>query len=724
MNSIDLYALRAVAESQLSVDNGRDTETGRSADELLHELRVYQIELEMQNEELLRTHRILEESRDRYSQLYDFSPVGFILLSRRGLITESNLTASEFLGVDRSKLISQRFAALISPHDGDRWYLFFANIMKRNQRLTIELSLKDANNNAIPVQLSCLSIDSMLRITVIDTSILKQEEIIRALNVLSVSDADRNEMQQIQEKSLTFLRDIISEERKLKQKSDTELQSRILNISSALPGVIYQSRLHPDGSCSVPYASAALFDIFGINPDDVLTDPSKLFALCHPDDYDGLYLSIKESARDLTLWQHEFRLKFDDGSIKWLFGNGLPQREAKDTTLWNGFITDISERKQLDIDLKDSQFRWKFAIEGAGDGLWDQNLQTNEMLYASCWNKLLGYTEFDNLQSEHNWIPLIHPDDQSTYNNTMEAYLKGASSSFQTEYRLRCKDDSYKWILARGIVVSYSDDGTPLRIIGTHTDITERKYREQKDKEHLDQLAHVTRLGLMGEMASGIAHEVNQPLTAIATYAQVSLNLAKKETPDLAKLAEVATKTQEQALRAGQIINRMKSFCKSKAQKLSLNDINTLINESTKLCADSLHLNNISLTLDLETNLPPVHVDHIQVEQVLINLIRNGIDAILGTTEKRQGQLTIQTHLTPDNEIQVRIKDNGSGIDEDQQQKILMPFHTTKIDGMGMGLSISRSLIEAHNGSLHFKSKFGMGSTFYFTLPIAKADGR
>jgi C4-dicarboxylate-specific signal transduction histidine kinase len=249
-------------------------------------------------------------------------------------------------------------------------------------------------------------------------------------------------------------------------------------------------------------------------------------------------------------------------------------------------------------------------------------------------------------------------------------------------------------------------------------DITERKYREQLDKKHLDQLAHVTRLGLMGEMASGLAHEVNQPLTAIVNYTQVSLNLLKKENPDLIKLAEVAVKTQDQALRAGQIIHGVKRFCKATSQKRIATDINELINDSANLCADSLKQNCIKLTLELTDNLPLIQIDHIQIEQVILNLIRNGIDAILSTSEKRLREIIIQSYLTPNNEIQVRVKDNGSGIEEDQQVQILMPFHTTKSDGMGMGLSISRSLIEAHNGTLNFNSQFGKGSTFYITLPI------
>ena len=248
-------------------------------------------------------------------------------------------------------------------------------------------------------------------------------------------------------------------------------------------------------------------------------------------------------------------------------------------------------------------------------------------------------------------------------------------------------------------------------------DVSLRKRQEQQDKEHLNQLAHVTRLGLMGEMASGIAHEVNQPLTAVTTYTQVSLNLIKAEKLDLEKLSEILHKTQQQALRAGRIIHRMREFVKSHTTQHSITDINTLINNAAGLCVDELKENNITLAFELEEHLPSVNVDQVQIEQVIINLIRNSIDALQNSPSNQERRLSIQTELTSNNSIQVRIKDNGSGIDEEQQEKILMPFFTTKSEGMGMGLSISRSLIEAHEGYLHFNSRPGKGTTFYFTLP-------
>lgn len=249
-------------------------------------------------------------------------------------------------------------------------------------------------------------------------------------------------------------------------------------------------------------------------------------------------------------------------------------------------------------------------------------------------------------------------------------------------------------------------------------DVSLRKYQEQQDKEHLNELAHVTRLGLMGEMASGIAHEVNQPLSAIASYSQASLNLIKNEDPDLVKLTETLDKTQQQALRAGRIIHRMREFVKSHSKHRSTTDINALIRNAVDLCIAELKQNDIKLTLDLEDNLPRIFVDQIQIEQVIINLTRNSIDVLKDLPATQQRQIIIRSQMAQDNNIQVSVKDNGLGLDEEQQKKVLMPFYTTKAEGMGMGLSISRSLIEAHEGTLYFNSKPNKGSTFYFTLPI------
>lgn len=237
-----------------------------------------------------------------------------------------------------------------------------------------------------------------------------------------------------------------------------QAQNHLQKIANQLPGMVFTFRLHADGRSCFPFVSEAIRDIYRLSPKEVRKDASKVFALFHPDDYDNINISIQKSACDLSPWSYEYRVKFDDGTVRWLLGNALLQLEADGSTLWHGFMTDITELKQL----------------------------------------------------------------------------------------------------------------------------------EQKHQEHEDELTHSTRLGLVGEMASGIAQEVNQPLAAISSYTQVILNLIKTENPDLVKLTETLSKIQQQALSAGGIIHRMREFVKSHSNHRSTDAINTLIYEAVDLCLAEL----------------------------------------------------------------------------------------------------------------------------------------
>ena len=622
-----------------------------------------------------------------------------------------------------------------------------------------------------------------------------------------------------------------------------EAFDRLHKIAGRVPGVVYQYHLRPDGSSCFPYASSAIREIYRLSPEDVHEDASKVFAILHPDDYDGIVASIQKSARDLAPWHYEYRVKFDDGTVQWLLGNALPERQADSSTLWHGFITDITERKLMEEKMSVSHALNTSILNSLSSHIAVLNQQGIIVAVNNAWRQfgkennlpeahqaMLG---FNYLDACNNIFELPDGNEANAAQSGIAAVLTGEQAVFHLEYPCHSPDqqrwfhmnvsplqgshsgavishenitqrrqaeqtlrllkamidvslDGY-WVtdLAGNIrqatdayakMVGYSmDELMTMHIsqleavedpeqIKAHIekvvrlgydqfetrhyhkngqlidieisvaflpefqqfcifcrDITLRKHRERQDKAHLDQLAHVTRLGLMGEMASGIAHEVNQPLSAISSYTQVSLNLINKEQPDLAKLSEILAKTQQQALRAGQIIHRMREFVKSHPKHHASADINQLIHNCVSLCNAELHQNNIKLALDLDNNLPTVCVDHIQIEQIIINLIRNSIDALQNQPKKQPHQISIHSSVTLKNSIEVKVTDNGSGLDEAQQQKILMPFYTTKTDGMGMGLSISRSLIEAHEGSLHFTSEPGKGSTFYFTLPIDPA---
>ncbi|WP_334168716.1 PAS domain S-box protein [Methylobacter sp.] len=366
----------------------------------------------------------------------------------------------------------------------------------------------------------------------------------------------------------------------------------------------------------------------------------------------------------------------------------------------------IIERKQIEEELRIAAIAFETQ-----EGMMITDSQGVILRVNHAFTKITGYTAEDAIGQT---TCRFRPDEE--FNASIWRSIK-RTGAWQGESMSRRKNgEVYPEYLTITAVKDYMGEIT--RYVATMNDISEHKYRLQQDKKHLDELAHVTRLGLMGEMASGIAHEVNQPLAAISSYTQLSLKLINSKSPDLVKLNEIATKTQKQALRAGQIIHSMKRLCKSNSYQLSNADINILINDCVMLCADGIKQNSIALKLELEENLPSIPIDHIQIEQVIINLIRNSIDALQNTPVIQHRQITIKSQLTPNNNIQIRVKDNGIGIDEDQRQKVLMPFHTTKADGMGMGLSISRSIIEARMGTLRFNSRPGKGCSFYITLPI------
>jgi len=243
-----------------------------------------------------------------------------------------------------------------------------------------------------------------------------------------------------------------------------------------------------------------------------------------------------------------------------------------------------------------------------------------------------------------------------------------------------------------------------------------RLQQEQHEKAHLDEIAHMTRLSLIGSMGSGIAHQVNQPLTAISNYTKACLHLMKAEQPNLSKLSEVLIKTYDQAQKAGKIIHRMKDLASQRTTLRSMNSIEALIESAVNFCADECYQHNITVTLELSPESPQIALDSVQIEQVILNLIKNAIDALKEQKNASNKTISIQTYVK--NDLEVRVKDNGPGLTDAQKEKILTPFFTSKTTGMGMGLSICRSIIEAHGGMIRFDSKLEVGSTFYFNLPL------
>ncbi len=259
--------------------------------------------------------------------------------------------------------------------------------------------------------------------------------------------------------------------------SETALQEaldRLKKIAGRLPGLIFQFQLRPDGSSCFPFASEAIRDIYRVSPEEVREDAAKVFATLHPDDYDGTVASIQASARDLTPWRHEYRVKFKNGTVRWLFGNSLPQREADGSVLWHGFITDITERKRETASLLESEARFRTMADSAPVLIWIARPDKFFHYFNKGWLEFTGRTMKQEIGN--GWIANIHPEDFqrcfATYASSFDA-----RKEFSMEYRLRRFDGEYRWLLDHGVPL-YDQQNNFLGYIGSCIDITPRKLVE------------------------------------------------------------------------------------------------------------------------------------------------------------------------------------------------------------------------------------------------------
>jgi len=272
--------------------------------------------------------------------------------------------------------------------------------------------------------------------------------------------------------------------------------------------------------------------------------------------------------------------------------------------------------------------------------------------------------------------------------------------------------------------------GERRRFTGIVRDLSEQVANRRVLEEQRERLAHVGRLSTMGEMTASIAHEINQPLTAITMYAQAGVKLldrlhhgAAPDTEVIDKLAGALDKLANQSLRAGAIIERIQRFARPQSTTHQTVQVNALIRDLLQLAGSDGRLHNIELDLDLDETLPPVDADAIQLQQVLLNLIRNAIDAMSEIHCQQGNRIRIRSARTAPGWLRVSVSDCGPGVTARDRERLFTPFHTTKSEGMGMGLSICRSIVSAHDGELSFANNTpDPGATFYFNLPIA-GDG-
>jgi len=379
---------------------------------------------------------------------------------------------------------------------------------------------------------------------------------------------------------------------------------------------------------------------------------------------------------------------------------------------------DITEHKRAELALHDSQARLALAVEEVKAGYWDWDLRSQTLFLSPEWKQQIGFDDNELPNQRDVWEDRLHPDDRALVLEAAEDYIAGIHPDYELEFRLLHKDGSYRWIHSRGGLLR-DQNNQPYRLMGINLDITDYK-KTQELSEKRDQMEQTFRYHIARQTAAAIAHELNQPLTAISSYADVVLQLMQSGNQNPEILSHAMEHCSQQAQRAGQVIRQLMTVLQKDEFINEPIDINTLIHDALDFVKADEYSSAFKIELDLAASLPLVSANSLQIQKVLINLLQNGLQSMLenGTNAKT---MTVTTCCFPDNPAMAKVTvcDSGKGVENaDAIKKMFQPFYTTKANGLGMGLAICRALIEAHGGKMWAEQNADIGLSVHFTLPF------
>lgn len=378
-------------------------------------------------------------------------------------------------------------------------------------------------------------------------------------------------------------------------------------------------------------------------------------------------------------------------------------------------IRDVSERKAAETGLRESEMRWRFAVESQGDAMWDWDADRDALFLTAAAKDLFSLPDAGYTRPIADLLGRVVEEDRGLIERQIGDLLSGKSSEWLGEWRLSAPAAS-RWVATRGRVMTVGAGGRPHRIVSISRDVTQQKRGLAEARRQGELVAHQARLVLLGELASALAHEISQPLTAITGFAAAC---ARKiaEPPEALELVQAI---EVQAMRAGEIALRMRGFARRQRlgrRALSLHDV--VAGVAKWMSLDSPPLDVVSDITGVAPDLPLVHADRVELEQVLVNLVRNGIEAGRPNVTVQRIAITGAPGEHP-GEIEVRVIDWGRGLPPTADLDAFQPFISSKEQGLGLGLSICYSIIEGLGGNLWATANPEGGTIFHFTLPVAE----
>jgi PAS domain S-box-containing protein len=442
--------------------------------------------------------------------------------------------------------------------------------------------------------------------------------------------------------------------------------------------------------------------------------------LHHPDHRERVKEHIRQSFQSGRAWEDTFPLRGRDGNYRWFLTRAQPIHDASGKIVrWFGTNTDVTEQIEAEKALRElndtleqrveSETRERLNIWNVSqDLLVVADMEGRYLSVNPAWTATLGWSASDLLGKSSQW--LLHPDDQETTLGET-GHLTAGRKTLRFENRLRHRNGSYRWLSWKAVL----DQG---RIYGLGRDITELKQAENELREARHELGQVARRTTLAAMTAAIAHEIRQPLGAVVTNANAGLRWLARSPPDLAEVRNTLTNIAADGHRANEVIQSARAMFAKTDQAGAGIDVNELIRETIAILRSDLEAAGIAVRFELSPRLALLSGHKVQLQQVVLNIVVNAVDAMRSVTD-RDKVLAVKTASEPDG-IVVTIEDTGTGIGSQHADRVFEPFFTTKANGMGMGLAICRSIVEAHGGNLSMSPGVAHGSAFHVRLPDSK----
>ena len=436
----------------------------------------------------------------------------------------------------------------------------------------------------------------------------------------------------------------------------------------------------------------------------------------HPDDLQKCLKIYTEAFDARKAFVMQYRLRRHDGEYRWISDQGVARHNAQGNFAgYIGSCVDVTELINKERALREFEERVVLAAEAAHLGVWEWDTATQELWMSDGARTLFQFDSETRL--DHETVQdRVHPEDRALRDSAVKHAIE-TQGHYEIEYRILLPDGTVRWIVSHARCVT-GEDETGSRLIGVSIDVTPRKLAEADVLRHREELGHMSRVTAMGELTASIAHELNQPLSGIASNASAGQRFIDRGDIDLNELRDLLGDIRDDARRAGDVIRDVQSMVRKGVSVRQAVNLNDLVIKVVRMVNPNAMLQSCELGTFLDPHLPTVEGDPIQLQQVLLNLIINAFDAMHAMPANHR-KVVIATERNSDGAIFASVRDYGVGIPAEALERVFEQFFTTKPKGLGIGLAIVRSIVQSHGGTIVAENADGGGARFYFTLPAS-----